>query len=297
MTAFLESLDVERGASRHTVAAYRRDLAELEAFLDARRPRRRHRHRRRARAVRERRSASRGLAPATVRRRLAAARAFLRYRAGEGARTIGVRDVPLPRERRRVPRALTADQAIRARRGARRVAARPARPGRAGAAVRRRPARVGARRPAARRNVDRDAGLVRCLGKGGRERDRAVRPAAPPGRHALPGARPPVPRQGAAARRAGPEQPRPPHHAPGRVRPRPAPCRAPRACPTGSARTRCATPSRRTSWRAAATCAPCRSCSATSASARRRSTPTSRATTCARRSRPRIRGPGQPPRS
>ena len=112
VAAFLQSLDVERGASRHTVAAYRRDLEELEAYLDAAGldpdtvtgdelvPY--------ANALTDR-----GLAPATVRRRLAAARAFLRHRAGEGARTIGVRDVPLPRERRRVPRALTAEQTIK----------------------------------------------------------------------------------------------------------------------------------------------------------------------------------------
>src|SRR3954452_21008422 len=112
MTGFLESLELERGASRHTVAAYRRDLQELEAFLgstgldadtvtgDELVPY--------ANALTEQ-----GLAPATVRRRLAAARAFLRHRAGEGARTIGVRDVPLPRARRQVARALTSAPVIK----------------------------------------------------------------------------------------------------------------------------------------------------------------------------------------
>ena len=35
MTAYLEALELERGASRHTVAAYRRDLDELDAYLTA----------------------------------------------------------------------------------------------------------------------------------------------------------------------------------------------------------------------------------------------------------------------
>ncbi len=111
ITSFLEAIEVERGASRHTVAAYRRDLIDLEAYLvatdldpdtltgDDLVPY--------ANGL-----AERGLAPASVRRRLAAVRSFLRHRAAEGARSAGVRDVPLPRERRRVPRALTAEQAI-----------------------------------------------------------------------------------------------------------------------------------------------------------------------------------------
>lgn len=111
VTEYLESLALERGASRNTVLAYRSDLRELIAFLaaneldvdtvagDALVPY--------ASALRER-----GLAHATVRRRMAAARSFLRHRASVGARTEGVRDVPLPPERRRVPRALTAEESI-----------------------------------------------------------------------------------------------------------------------------------------------------------------------------------------
>ncbi len=168
VAAFLQSLDVERGASRHTVAAYRRDLEELEAYLDAAGldpdtvtgdelvPY--------ANALTDR-----GLAPATVRRRLAAARAFLRHRAGEGARTIGVRDVPLPRERRRVPRALTAEQTIKLVEmpdatplGLRDRAALELLYG-AGLRV----SELVGLRP---QDVDRETGLVRCLGKGSRER-------------------------------------------------------------------------------------------------------------------------------
>jgi len=168
MTAFLESLDLERGASRHTVAAYRRDLATLDAFLadagldadtvtgDELVPY--------ANALRDE-----GLAPATIRRRLAAARAFLRHRAGEGARAIGVRDVPLPRAGRQVPRALTAEQTVRLVEhpdgtplGLRDRAALELLYG-AGLRV----SELVGLRP---QDVDWDAGLVRCLGKGGRER-------------------------------------------------------------------------------------------------------------------------------
>jgi integrase/recombinase XerD len=111
VTEFLESLALERGASPNTVLAYRNDLRDLTAYLAARGldpdtvrgddlvPY--------ATSLVER-----GLAQATVRRRMASARAFLRHRASTGERSGGVRDVPLPRERRRVPRALTADEAI-----------------------------------------------------------------------------------------------------------------------------------------------------------------------------------------
>jgi integrase/recombinase XerD len=165
---FLESLALERGASRHTVAAYRHDLAELEAFLaavdidvdavsgDELVPY--------AAALR-----ARGLAPATVRRRLAAARSFLRHRLRLGERTLGVRDVPLPRLPRSVPRALTAEEAIAL------VEAPDASPlglrDRAalellyGAGLRVSEA-VGLR-PL---DLDRESGVVRCLGKGDRER-------------------------------------------------------------------------------------------------------------------------------
>jgi site-specific recombinase XerD len=85
---FLESLELERGASRHTVAAYRRDLEVLTAFLT------------RAGLDPDRLDGedlvpyaeqlrAEGLAPATVRRRLAAARAFLRHRVRVGERAGG----------------------------------------------------------------------------------------------------------------------------------------------------------------------------------------------------------------
>ncbi len=165
---FLQSLALERGASRHTVSAYRRDLEVLAAFL------RRHDldpdrlsgedlvpY---AEALRDD-----GLAPATVRRRLAAARAFLRHRVRTGDRAAGVRDVPLPPPRPGLPRALTVGQ----------VEALLAGPDATPLGLRDRVALellygAGLRvselvelRPA---DVDREERLVRAFGKGGRER-------------------------------------------------------------------------------------------------------------------------------
>ena len=86
ITDFLTSLQLERDASPHTITAYRTDLADLQAYLTARgldldavtgqdlEPFALELH-------------ERGLSPATVRRRLAAARSLLRHRTREGART------------------------------------------------------------------------------------------------------------------------------------------------------------------------------------------------------------------
>ena len=97
---FLTHLALERGASRHTVAAYRGDLAQLQEFL-------------RERDV-EIDDASAddleafagsleraGLSPATRRRRLAAARSLLRHRGRIGARPLDARAIvraPAPAE-------------------------------------------------------------------------------------------------------------------------------------------------------------------------------------------------------
>jgi site-specific recombinase XerD len=108
---FLTHLALERGASRHTVSAYRGDLAQLQEFL-------------RERDV-EIDDASAddleafagsleraGLAPATRRRRLAAARSFLRHRGRIGARPMDARAiVTLPRLPKRLPRVLSFEQA------------------------------------------------------------------------------------------------------------------------------------------------------------------------------------------
>ena len=105
---FLTHLQLERGASPHTVEAYRRDLIDLGAFTERQDPdlipvellddy---------AVALRER-----GFSPATVRRRLAAVRAFLKHRAREGGRPDAGRTVPLPRLGRRLPEPLTRAEA------------------------------------------------------------------------------------------------------------------------------------------------------------------------------------------
>ncbi len=109
---FLEMLTVERGASPHTVDAYRRDLEDFAAFL----------------ALRGRTPESataedirdwladldrRGLAPATVVRRLSAIRHWFRFLYLEGVR----RDDPSlgvdrPRSRRALPRYLSEEEVL-----------------------------------------------------------------------------------------------------------------------------------------------------------------------------------------
>ena len=165
---FLEALQLERDASPHTITAYRTDLADLQVFLTANNldldavtgvdlePY--------SLALQER-----GLAPATVRRRLAAARSLLRHRTREGARTAGVRDVPLPRAPQAPPHALTSEQTIalvehpdNTPLGLRDRAVLELLYG-AGLRV----SELCGLRPG---DLDQELGLVRVLGKGGRER-------------------------------------------------------------------------------------------------------------------------------
>ena len=105
---FLTHLQLERGASPHTVEAYRRDLIDLGDFTEHADP-----DLLQVSVLDDYAVAlsDRGLSPATVRRRLAAVRAFLKHRAREGARADAGRTVALPRLGRRLPEPLTKAEA------------------------------------------------------------------------------------------------------------------------------------------------------------------------------------------
>jgi integrase/recombinase XerD len=110
---YLGALQTEQGASRNTLAAYRRDLTDFLRFLATRRLT--------TAAVTPddvvgwlERLRRRGLAPASVARRLSAVRGFYRHLLREG----GVRRDPTehldtPRARRPLPRALSLEAAAR----------------------------------------------------------------------------------------------------------------------------------------------------------------------------------------
>jgi integrase/recombinase XerD len=108
---FLDVLRTEHGASRHTLAAYRRDLADLAAFLATRR---------RMVATVEaedvvawmERLHARGLRPSSIARRLSALRGLTRHLVREGVLTRDPMErIERPRPRRPLPRALSMDGA------------------------------------------------------------------------------------------------------------------------------------------------------------------------------------------
>jgi integrase/recombinase XerD len=108
---YLGALRSERGASRNTLAAYRRDLDDFLGFLRARR--------RAPEAVTSddivswlERLRARGLAPASVARRLSAVRGFCRHLVREGAaRRDPTEHLDAPRAARPLPRALSRESA------------------------------------------------------------------------------------------------------------------------------------------------------------------------------------------
>ncbi|MDI3317419.1 MAG: site-specific tyrosine recombinase XerD [Bacillota bacterium] len=113
MAAFLAYLGVERALSRHTVAAYRRDLEDFAAYLRLRggRP---------ESADSEAIAAylvvltGRKLAPTTIARRVAALRAFYRFLQREGVRRDNpAREVGRPALPRRLPHVLTVEEVDR----------------------------------------------------------------------------------------------------------------------------------------------------------------------------------------
>jgi integrase/recombinase XerD len=111
VTSYLETLRLERGVSRHTVAAYRHDLVDFLAFLRGRR-----------RAVAEVTAddivdhvdvlRGRGRRPASIARRLSALRGFYRHLHREGlVRRDPTEHVDPPRGSRRLPRTLSREAA------------------------------------------------------------------------------------------------------------------------------------------------------------------------------------------
>jgi len=160
------ALSATRLAPR-TVEAYRRDLADLSAWLEGS-P---------ADANAERLAGyvaslrARGLAATTIARRIAALRSFYRHEVLVGARTDNpAAELELPRRRRTLPRTLSAGEAERLIEAAKGTTPRSLRD-RAlvellyGAGLRVSEA-VGLERGA----IDLDRKLVRCIGKGSKER-------------------------------------------------------------------------------------------------------------------------------
>ena len=151
-----------------TVEAYRRDLASLASWL-GRPPA--HGHDRGARAL-PRRAARAGARRLDHRRRAAAIRSFFRHLVLLGQRTDNpAAELDLPRRTRRLPRTLSPGEAERLVEAANGTgAARPARPGPRRAPVRRRTARQRGRRASTRPASTSTARIVRCIGKGNKER-------------------------------------------------------------------------------------------------------------------------------
>src|SRR5213592_4212230 len=150
-----------------TVEAYRRDLTALSTWLD--RPLGRITTEELERYLAELRAA--GLAPATIGRRVAAIRSFFRHQALLGVRADNpAAELDLPRRRRTLPRTLSPAEAERLVEAAAGTAPRALRD-RAlvellyGAGL-----RVGEAVGLHKSSVDLDARLVRCTGKGSKER-------------------------------------------------------------------------------------------------------------------------------
>jgi len=111
VAGFLGTLQTERGVSRHTLAAYRRDLADFDRFLA--------RGGHRLTEVRAdevvsylEHARARGLKPASIARRLAAVRGLYRHLVREEALTRDPTEhVDTPRAGRPLPKTLTRDAA------------------------------------------------------------------------------------------------------------------------------------------------------------------------------------------
>jgi integrase/recombinase XerD len=106
--SFLEMMVAERGASRHTIDAYRRDLASYEQFLDKRDLQCETADTAAVRAWLAQLSGE-GLSPATMARRLSAIRQLHRFLYLEGARADDpTQTIEGPRQQRPLPKLLAA---------------------------------------------------------------------------------------------------------------------------------------------------------------------------------------------
>jgi integrase/recombinase XerD len=111
---FLDHLAVERGASAHTLDAYRRDLARYEETLRDRGVLSPPRAAREDVVEHQRRLFARGFAPSTVERNMAAVRSFYRFCVREGLAEIDpTKGLPLPKIPSRLPDAITVEEAER----------------------------------------------------------------------------------------------------------------------------------------------------------------------------------------
>jgi integrase/recombinase XerC len=108
---FLAHLHIERRMSRHTVSAYRHDLAALAAFCESRGMLRWsgvNNFQVRAFAAAEHAG---GIAPRSIQRRLSAVRSFYEYLMREGAaKNNPALEVRAPKTKKRLPKTLDADQ-------------------------------------------------------------------------------------------------------------------------------------------------------------------------------------------
>jgi len=165
VAGFLALLAARRAP--RTVDAYRRDLAAVTSWLG--RPPGSATREDLERYLAEERAA--GRAPATLARRAAALRSFFRHQALLGTRTDNpAADLDLPRRRRRLPRTLSPSEAERLIEAAAGTTPRALRDRALAELLYGAGLRVSEAVGLDRTSVDLDARLVRCTGKGNKER-------------------------------------------------------------------------------------------------------------------------------
>jgi integrase/recombinase XerD len=167
---FLRWAEAEACLSKNTVAAYRRDLEDYAAFLGARR---RDAPRARPHDVVEYLAKLRadGRAEATVSRRFACLRGFHRFLAAEGlSKTDPTATLDAPRKWRTLPRVPSRDEVARLLAGVPTGSRRGRRDRALFEALYATGARVGELLGARVRDYHEDLGLLKLLGKGGKER-------------------------------------------------------------------------------------------------------------------------------